>query len=159
MACVFRESLIDLLKDWGTGLELSLYHEALTHIFGGAAVVHQDVDVIWNGRAIAQQPLRLAGSDVAFHLTALESASKDFESQAQRLLDHTRLKAYLWAERLATTGDLHVAEEWPAPELGDPFPFSPPHLDASRSNLSASLFLSTSLAVEELIDRKREAEK
>ena len=69
----------------------------MTHIFGGAAVVEQDVEVIWNGRTIAHQPLRLAGPDVAFHLTTLDNASKDFESQAQRLLDHTRLEAYLWA--------------------------------------------------------------
>ncbi|MEK6258897.1 MAG: GxxExxY protein [Planctomycetota bacterium] len=96
-AVLFRDSLIELLKDWGTGLELALYHEAMTHVFGGEAVVERDLDVIWNGRVIARQPLRLAGPDVAFHLTALESASKDFESHAQRLLDHTQLKAYLWA--------------------------------------------------------------
>ncbi len=96
-ACLFRDSLLDLLKDWGTGLELALYFEAMTHVFGGATVVEQEVGVIWNGRTIAQQPLRLVSPEVAFHLTAMENTSKEFESQAQRLLEHTQLNAYLWA--------------------------------------------------------------
>ena len=96
-ACLFRDSLLDLLKDWGTGLELALYFEAMTHVFGGAAVVEHEIGVNWNGRTIAQQPLRLASHEVAFHLTAMDNTSKEFESQAQRLLEHPQLKAYLWA--------------------------------------------------------------
>ena len=30
----FRNSLIELLNDWGTGLELDLYLEAMTHVLG-----------------------------------------------------------------------------------------------------------------------------
>lgn len=93
----FRDSLIELLKDWGTGLELGLYLEAMTHIFGGVTAVEQNVDVIWNGQVIGNQRVRLAGPEVAFHLTAMSDSLVDFEFQTQCLLDHTRLKAFLWA--------------------------------------------------------------
>jgi GxxExxY protein len=93
----FRDSLIELLNDWGTGLELGLYLEAMTHIFGGVTAVERNVDVIWNGQVIGNQPVRLAGPDVAFHLTAMGDSLDDFECQTQCLLDHTRLKAFLWA--------------------------------------------------------------
>ena len=93
----FRDSLIDSLNDWGTGLELGLYFEAMTHILGGVSAVEQNIDVIWNGQMIGKQPVRLAGPDVAFHLTAMGDSLDDFESQAQCSLDHTRLRAFLWA--------------------------------------------------------------
>src|SRR5438093_1616675 len=35
----FREVLMALLRDWGTGLDLGLYEEALTHLLGGEAHV------------------------------------------------------------------------------------------------------------------------
>lgn len=96
-ACLFRDSLLDLLQDWGAGLELALYLEAMTHVFGGTALVERQIDVVWKSQTVAQQPLRFASDDYAFHVTAMDTVSPESETQAQRLLDHTRLKNFLWA--------------------------------------------------------------
>ena len=44
-ASAFEGILIPLLQDLGTGLELSLYEEAVTHLLGGESIVEQTVDL------------------------------------------------------------------------------------------------------------------
>ena len=41
---------IEMLHDWGTGLERSLYKDGLIHMFGGEDHVAQDVDVVLDGK-------------------------------------------------------------------------------------------------------------
>jgi GxxExxY protein len=84
-AARFQDVLVALLQDWGTGLELPLYDEALVHFLGGETAVMRDVDV------------RLAADGVAFRLTGLEKDLEAFEAHALRLLEHTSLEAILWA--------------------------------------------------------------
>jgi len=96
-ATQFREILTALLRDWGTGLDLQLYDEALTHFFGGEARVLTEVEVRTADHVLGHQKLRLAAPRVAFKLTALDEADPDFESHARRLLAHTDLEAILWA--------------------------------------------------------------
>ncbi len=96
-AHLFREAIIDILRDWGTGLELSLYREVITHFFGGELIVMQDVDAFWQGLAIARQPMQLIAPMVSFAFTALEESLSSYEAHALRLLNHTSLKAIVWA--------------------------------------------------------------
>lgn len=93
----FREVLTALLRDWGTGLDLQLYEEALTHFFGGEAYVLANVEVRCKEHALGHQKMLLVAPRVAFALTALPEANADFESHTQRLLRHTELEAVLWA--------------------------------------------------------------
>ena len=92
-----QRTMIDLLKDWGTGLELPLYEEALTYFLGGEERVLQKVDVVWDGRHLGCQPFRVAAPGIAFKLTAFENELEHFAEHAQRLLQHTSLSAILWA--------------------------------------------------------------
>ena len=37
----FQTMVLDLLRDWGTGLDQGLYHEAITHFLGGSQFVRR----------------------------------------------------------------------------------------------------------------------
>ena len=93
-----NEILAALLADWGTGLELALYDEALTHFAGGEARVLRRVPVRLDGRPLGEQLLRFAADDVVFKLTAFESTGDAplFTAHATRLLRHAGLRAMLW---------------------------------------------------------------
>jgi len=93
----FREALVALLRDWGTGLDLQLYEEALTHLLGGEARVLADVEVRTSDHKLGHQKVRLAAPRVAFSLTVLPTPDPDYESHARRLRRHTELEAILWA--------------------------------------------------------------
>jgi GxxExxY protein len=99
-AAIFRDTLAALIQDWGGGLELSLYEEALTHFLGGDAVVISRVPVLGTGGHLAEQTMRLAAPEVAFKLTAFPETPERYEAfivHARRLLRHASLKAIHWA--------------------------------------------------------------
>ncbi len=99
----FREVFTALLRDWGTGLELPLYKEALIHFLGGEAQVLAEVEVRMSDHTLGLQKLSLAAPRTAFFLTALGQSAGSFETDARRLLRHADLDAILWADlRLAT---------------------------------------------------------
>ena len=92
-ATVFRDTLSALVADWGAGLELSLYDGALSHFLFGES----DVPVHNMAGRLGVQRMRLATPEVAFKLTALTERQEMFAIHAHRLLEHTSLKAILWA--------------------------------------------------------------
>jgi len=95
---IVRETLLELLSDWGTALELALYEAALTHFLGGDAVVLQKVCVELDSVLLGEQPFRLADEHVAFKLTAFEDPQSlpRFRIQSERLVAHTDLTSLLW---------------------------------------------------------------
>jgi len=76
------------LRDWGTGLDLQLYVDALTHFLGGEDRVVREIDIVSEGRCISHQKVRFAGTDAAFKFTALSGSLENFESHALRFLKH-----------------------------------------------------------------------
>lgn len=96
-ANVLRETLLGLLKDWGTGLEVALYADALVHLFGGPEAAIGRADVSLDGQFVATQRFRLAAHGVAFKLTSYEEPLEHFEQNSALLLKHTNLKFILWA--------------------------------------------------------------
>jgi GxxExxY protein len=93
----FRARLMSLIEDWGAGLGIGLYEEAVTHFLGGEDRVLLPVPVIGGKRHIANQRMRMAAPNVAFKITALRSRLGEFESHAKRLIGHTTLKTVHWA--------------------------------------------------------------
>jgi GxxExxY protein len=94
---LIQDWLISILRDWGVGLQLSLYESALTHFLGGEEAVLRDVPV-HGSQALGHQTMRLCGPHVAFKLTALETNGLDnFERHARRMMSHTNLRAIQWA--------------------------------------------------------------
>ena len=93
----FRDVLVAILRDWGIGLDLLIYEDAVTHFLGGELRVFSNVEVRTPQHVLGHQKMRLAAPRVAFTLTALPEAELDFESHLRRLHRHTDLEAILWA--------------------------------------------------------------
>ncbi len=96
-ACAFQESLVALSRDWGCGLMVTLYEEALMHLLRIEHLGPTRVPVYGMKGTIATQPMRLAAPNVAFKITAFPKQNSKFISHASRLIQHTPLTAILWA--------------------------------------------------------------
>lgn len=96
----FQALLVDLLRDWGTCLDLSLYEEAITHFCGGDSVVIRPARVSLDGHELGTQTMRFVTEKTAFKLTAFGASEqqKRFASHAQRLVNHTDIESLLWAD-------------------------------------------------------------
>ncbi len=93
----FHDTLVALARDWGVGLEIALYEEALTHFLGGDEHVLQPVSAMGRKGHLHDQKMRLVAPDVTFKLTALADEDNNFELHARRLMEHATLKAIHWA--------------------------------------------------------------
>jgi GxxExxY protein len=91
-----KQILMEVLYDWGAGLERALYEEALTHFLGGENQVCHQVAVKSGGMDLGQQTMRLAAPRSAFEVTALASKRASFVEHARRGLAHLDLDAILW---------------------------------------------------------------
>ncbi|HPM79934.1 MAG TPA: GxxExxY protein [Candidatus Anammoximicrobium sp.] len=91
-----RSLVVELLREWGTGLDLQLYEEAVTFFLGGPERVIREIDIVSKGRKIGRQPVRLADSESVFKITSLHRDLERFESHARKFLEHTALQRILW---------------------------------------------------------------
>lgn len=91
-----KDLAVAMLRDWGVGLDIGLYEEALTHFFGGSERVLQQVAVFVGGGKAGNQALRLAGPGMAFKISALGERRLRYESHLRRLLTHTSLECIQW---------------------------------------------------------------
>lgn len=96
-AALFHEVLTAIARDWGVGLEINLYEEALIHFLGGEERALLTVPVIGTKGHLHDQKMKLLACDVAFKITALPEDDNNFSMHAKRLLRHTTLKAIHWA--------------------------------------------------------------
>jgi GxxExxY protein len=88
---------VEILRDWGVGLDLHLYQDALTHFFGGEDRVIKETEIVLDDRCCGKQKVRLSSPETAFKITALgEDGSARFEDHAIRFLNHTKLRAIHW---------------------------------------------------------------
>ncbi len=92
-----KELMVEILRDWGVGLDLHLYEDALTHFLGGKERVMTEIDIVMGDRTVGRQKIRLSGPRTAFKITALgDDGMTRFEDHAQRFLQHTRLESIHW---------------------------------------------------------------
>lgn len=91
-----RDLFVPILRDWGTGLDISLYEEALTHFLGGEQQVVQNVGIFVDGNQTGNQSLRLAGPGMALKISALGQGQKRYEGHLRRFLAHTSLECMQW---------------------------------------------------------------
>ena len=92
-----KDLFLELIRDWGTGLELSLYTEAMTELLGGEERVIQEIEILSGSRVTGTQKVHLALSDTLFKITSSDEQSRHrFAEHARRFLKHTRLQRLLW---------------------------------------------------------------
>lgn len=96
-ACAtMRTLLVEMLSDWGAYLELSLYHDAMIWLLGGASTVLQEVPLIRDGTLLGRQRLALLGPDAGFRMTAATESVARVEGHLRRFLALTPLRAFQW---------------------------------------------------------------
>lgn len=96
-ACeTLRQTMCDLMQDWGAFLEIALYEEALLHFLGGANTIEQSVRLARGGLELGTQRLLVYAPGVAFRLTAFTETQDLAEPHLRRLLALTGLKAFQW---------------------------------------------------------------
>ena len=93
---VFYATLIGLLEDWGTCLELPLYLEAISFFLGGQARVMQPVTLARDGLQLGAQTLHLLAPETAFRLTAVTESHSSYERSLSTLLKLSPLKTIQW---------------------------------------------------------------
>jgi GxxExxY protein len=91
-----RDGIIEMLRDWGAGLELPLYHQGIVHLLGGEEAVTRQLPMHRDGVALGTQRFHLMESDAAFRVTALSGDSGPHRNQLRRLLSHSPLRAIHW---------------------------------------------------------------
>jgi GxxExxY protein len=93
----FQDILTSCLQDWGAGLELQLYDDALVHFLGGKALVEKEIEVTSSGQRIGMHAVRMMNATTAFKLTSITRDLQGYESHLRRLMSYTQLEHVLWA--------------------------------------------------------------
>lgn len=92
----FHGLVVDLLRDWGTSLTLSLYSEAIVFLLGGIEVAEAMLPLHRNGVCLGNQRFQLASPVTGFTLTAMSKNTAAYQPQLVRLLQHSPLRAIHW---------------------------------------------------------------
>jgi GxxExxY protein len=93
---VFRDVLLSLLKDWGCGLDLTLYTEALIHFVGGVNQVAQRLPLTRGDTKLGNQRFNVLSPETAFRVTALKAETADYENHLRSLLQLSPLRTIQW---------------------------------------------------------------
>lgn len=88
--------VVELLRDWGTGLELSLYRQAVIHLLGGETQVSQLLPLHRAEVELGNQRFDLVTSDAALRFTAHEAPPPHFALQCVHLLRLSPLRSLHW---------------------------------------------------------------
>ena len=96
-ASFLYEHLVALIRDWGCGLDLTLYEEAITHFLGGDEEILLPMSVYGRHGHIHDQKVPQIAPGVSLRITAFPDRLAAFETHAQRLITHTSLSAIHWA--------------------------------------------------------------
>ena len=92
----FQEIVVDMLRDWGTGLDRGLYIDAVTHFLGGPDVVRQPVETLWDGIVVGRQNVNLVAPNIGFEITCLRADGESYEENLRRFLANTTLEKIFW---------------------------------------------------------------
>lgn len=93
----FFSLIIDLVTDWGTGLETALYVRALTHHLGGESEAIRNLPMTRDAVQLGNQRFHLAAPDTAFVVTSLPVMDHNHRSHLHRMLQASPLSRLLWA--------------------------------------------------------------
>jgi len=94
----FKNHVVSMVNDFGTGLERSLYEEALIHFYGGIDQVEKRLQVFWKSKPVGNQRFRLIAPKLAFKITTMEDQSQKsrFVDHTRKMLKHVPLEAISW---------------------------------------------------------------
>ena len=91
-----KQTLHELIGDWGAFLDVDLYEEAILHFLGGYEKRVHSLDVSVGARIVGQQKVCLLQDDIALHVSAVKRNQSSYQKHIARLFDHTRLTQIQW---------------------------------------------------------------
>jgi len=92
-----KQSMVNAIRDWGTGLDIGLYEELAAFVCGQPADREATAEIRLGGRTVGNQPIRLASPYVALRITALPTKRQDeYETHLGRFLACSNLHAIQW---------------------------------------------------------------
>ncbi len=91
-----RETVIELIHDWGVGLEVPLYHQAIVHLLGGEELTTRQLPLIRDGVSLGSQRFYLMDDHAAFRVTAYEQPSHGLAQEIARLIRFSPLRQMHW---------------------------------------------------------------
>ena len=86
-----RDLVSDIVRDWGAGLEVALYEQAVIQQLGGEEVVGTILPMTRDGHFLGNQRFHLTDSDSAFRITAFPDDFSLCQRHLTRLLVHSPL--------------------------------------------------------------------
>ena len=93
----FLDWFIALLRDWGVGLDLSLYEAAIEHRFNPNDSFAKPAIRAPDGRLVGCQEILQIAPDTAIRVTAIPAEKlPTFECHLRRFISHTSLRAIHW---------------------------------------------------------------
>jgi GxxExxY protein len=92
----FRELIEELVADWGTGLDQSLYTQAVVHCLGGEEVVTRQVPMQLDGVPLGEQRFHLVNDETAARITTFQEELGAQQQQLVKLMAASPLKTLYW---------------------------------------------------------------
>lgn len=92
----FRKTVVALLEDWGCWLDVSLYTEALIHLFGGETKVRQLRQLRRGELILGTQPFLTLDQDECFRLTVLTQGIEEHREQLSTLMRLGGIQVMHW---------------------------------------------------------------
>jgi GxxExxY protein len=88
--------VVDLVRDWGTSLSVSLYHQAIVCLLGGQEAVERMLPLTRDGQHFSKQRFQLVDFHSSFELTAFAKPDWKHADHLQRLLNFSPLRCLHW---------------------------------------------------------------
>lgn len=92
----FKETILELARDWGMFLDSCLFYEALCQFMGGREEVLCPVDIVDRGQTVGSERMLLLSPNVTFDITAIKDTLVPYRTHLSRKLSCTRLRAMQW---------------------------------------------------------------
>jgi len=92
-----KDWLISLLRDWGVGLELSLYEAAIKHFHNPTDLLAKPQILAADGRLLGMQDVLRIATDTAIRVTSIAQENLPaFEHHLSQFFRHTSLRVLQW---------------------------------------------------------------
>ena len=88
-----RNTVMEIVADWGGFLGVSLYRDAIGYLMKGDDSFLQPVPVVCRGRHVGEQEIPLLSPGIAVNVSAVKDSPVVFERHLYRFLKHTELQA------------------------------------------------------------------
>jgi GxxExxY protein len=92
-----KESMIAVLRDWGTGFDIALYEEVAAFFCGQPPDAQEGVEIRLGGRTVGVQPFRIVAPSAALRISTLPANRlAEYQTHLKNCLDHTNLHSIQW---------------------------------------------------------------